>query len=203
MQLSNMNHHNEEQQIVEQLCQGSIKAFDGLYNKYSPKLYAFILKISNGNTYIAEEITQKVFVKIWELRQQVDPSKNFLNFIFTIGKNMLLQHYQHETVKYVYREHYLNANSESDNHTEAQLEFNSLNEQLDKIIEQLPPGRKKVLILSRKEFLPNKKIAEALNISESTVEKQLANALKFVRDKLSKVNKTLLLAWAMLINTNV
>lgn len=198
-----MNYHNEEQQIVEQLCNGSIKAFDWLYNKYSTKLYAFILKISNGNSYIAEEITQKVFVKIWELRQQVDPNKNFLNFIFTIGKNMLLQHYQHETVKYVYREHFLSNNSETDNDTEAQLEFNSLNEQLDKIIDQLPPGRKKVLILSRKQFLPNKKIAETLNISESTVEKQLANALKFVRDKLSKVNKTLLLLYVMLINANL
>ena len=37
-------------------------------NMYSAKLYNFIMKISNYDLYLAEEIVQRVFIKIWETR---------------------------------------------------------------------------------------------------------------------------------------
>ena len=38
---------------------------------YSAKLYNFIMKISNYDLYLAEEIVQRVFIKIWETRCQL------------------------------------------------------------------------------------------------------------------------------------
>lgn len=48
----------------------------------------------------------------------------------------------------------------------------------------LPPGCRRVLELSRIEHLPNKDIAQRLDISCVTVEKQLARALRLLRQSL-------------------
>ncbi|MFA6872112.1 MAG: sigma factor-like helix-turn-helix DNA-binding protein, partial [Bacteroidaceae bacterium] len=46
---------------------------------------------------------------------------------------------------------------------------------------EMPPRRKEIFILSRKEHLSYKEIAERLSISDRTVEKQISVALKFLK----------------------
>jgi RNA polymerase sigma-70 factor (family 1) len=171
---------------IQELREGSVKAFDFLYNQYSGKLYNFLMTISDRDTYLSEEIVQRVFVKIWETHQQVNPDKSFVNYIYTIARNMLMNNYQHQMVQFVYHEYVLANKSEADCGTEEDINYNSLNQQLDVIIDQLPPGRRQVFILSEKEDLSNKNIAIKLNISESTVEKQLSKAVKFVRERIKQ-----------------
>jgi RNA polymerase sigma-70 factor (family 1) len=171
---------------IQELREGSVKAFDFLYNQYSGKLYNFLMTISGRDTYLSEEIVQRVFVKIWETHQQINPDKSFVSYIYTIARNMLMNNYQHQTVQFVYHEYVLANKSEADYGTEEDINYNSLNQQLDVIIDQLPPGRRQVFILSEKEDLSNKNIAIKLNISESTVEKQLSKAVKFVRERIKQ-----------------
>ena len=49
---------------------------------------------------------------------------------------------------------------------EEELQAKELNNYIDKIIEELPPKQQEIFILSRKENLSHKEIAELLNISE-------------------------------------
>lgn len=171
---------------IQELREGSVKAFDFLYNQYSGKLYNFLMTISGRDTYLSEEIVQRVFVKLWETHQQINPDKSFVSYIYTIARNMLMNNYQHQMVQFVYHEYVLANKSEADYGTEEDINYNSLNQQLDVIIDQLPPGRRQVFILSEKEDLSNKNIAIKLNISESTVEKQLSKAVKFVRERIKQ-----------------
>ena len=175
-----------EKQDIEMLRKGSIAAFDVLYNRYSGKLYGFVLSISNNDTYLAEEIVQCVFIKIWETREQINSEKSFVSFLYTIARNILMNSYQHQMVEYVYREFVQSKFSEAHSETEQEVEYRLLEELVDSIVERLPEGRKKVFVLSKKEYLSNKEVAKVLGISESTVEKQLAAALKFVREQLTK-----------------
>ena len=171
---------------IQELREGSVKAFDFLYNQYSGKLYNFLMTISDRDTYLSEEIVQRVFMKIWETHQQINPDKSFVSYIYTIARNMLMNNYQHQMVQFVYHEYVLANKSEADYGTEEDINYNLLNQQLDVIIDQLPPGRRQVFILSEKEDLSNKNIAIKLNISESTVEKQLSKAIKFVRERIKQ-----------------
>lgn len=143
------------------------------------------MKISKGDSYWAEEIVQRTFVRLWEIHDQVDPGKSLISYLCTIAKNLLMNIYQRQTVEYIYAEYVLESAEEySDSNIDAVLDGKLLEEYIDRLAEELPPSRKKIFILSKRKHLTNKEIAVELNISESTVATQLSLALKFMKDKL-------------------
>ena len=46
----------DEKHLLIDLKGGSFQAFERLYNMYSGKLYNFIMRLSSGNQYMAEEV---------------------------------------------------------------------------------------------------------------------------------------------------
>ena len=54
-----------EKRLLTELKNGSFHAFERLYNMYSGKLYNFIMRISSGNQYMAEEVVQSAFIRVW------------------------------------------------------------------------------------------------------------------------------------------
>jgi len=73
---------------------------------------------------------------------------------------------------------------ENDDSTEKELDKNLLEEYIDKLADKLPPKRREIFILSRKDGLSNKEIAQKLNITESTIETQLSKALSFMKSEI-------------------
>ena len=47
-------------ELLQSLKEGSFSAFEKLYNLYSGKLYNFIMRLSSGNQYMAEEVVHRV-----------------------------------------------------------------------------------------------------------------------------------------------
>ena len=60
-------------------------------------------------------------------------------------------------------------------------------------IQKLPPRCKKTFLLSKESGLTNLEIAEHMNVSIKTVERQMTKAYKLLRDALGKKMKTILL----------
>lgn len=179
-----MNHDNEI--LIQPLKNGSVKAFDALYQLYSARLYNFVLKISKGDTYMAEEIVQRVFIKIWEDRSMLDTQKSFNAFICTIAKNMLINEYKHQMVEFVYQEYILQINEEGSSDGVDKIEYVFLEKYLNTLIEQLTPARREVYIMNRIDKLTVKEIAQRSGKSEKTIEKQLSEANEFIRRQFSK-----------------
>ncbi|MDR1161006.1 MAG: RNA polymerase sigma-70 factor [Tannerellaceae bacterium] len=192
---------HEEQLHIRNLKNGDITAFDYLYNKWSGKLYNFVMKMTTGECYLAEEIVQQVFIKIWENKSSLDPEKTFSTFIFTIARNLLFNIYQKRINELLYQENLMHS-VPAENTTEKEVEFRMLDEYINTLIEQLPPARKEVFILSRRHLYSNKEIAKKLNISENTVESQLRKAVSFLREKIAQhYNYSIsLLALCLLLN---
>ena len=179
-----MNHDNEI--LIQPLKNGSVKAFDALYQLYSARLYNFVLKISNGDTYMAEEIVQRVFIKIWEERSLLDTQKSFNAFICTIAKNMLMNEYKHQMVEFVYQDYILQINKDESSDGVDKIEYVFLEKYLNTLIEQLTPARREVYIMNRIDKLTVKEIAQRSGKSEKTIEKQLSEANEFIRRQFSK-----------------
>lgn len=173
-----------EKEELELLRNASKQCFEVLYHRYSGKLYNFLMKVSKGDTYMAEELVQRTFIKVWETREYINPEKSFISYLCTIAKNMLLNEFEHKTIQFIYEEYVKVRSTENDNSTENDVDKNLLEEYIDKLTAQLPPKRREIFILSRKEGLSNKAIAKQLNISESTIETQLSKALSFMRSQL-------------------
>lgn len=175
-----------EKEELELLKNASKQSFENLYHRYSGKLYNFVMKVSKGDTYIAEELVQRTFIKVWETKEFVNPDKSFISYLCTIAKNMLLNEYEHQTVQYIYHEYVKLNMTGIDSMTEKEVEKDLLEEYIDILTENLPPKRREIFILSRKEGLSNKRISELLQISESTIETQLSKALSFMKTQLQK-----------------
>lgn len=77
----NMVDSTAEIKILIELKEGSFQAFERLYVMYSGKLYNFVMRISSGNQYMAEEVVQSTFIRIWEVREKVDPESSFISFL--------------------------------------------------------------------------------------------------------------------------
>lgn len=142
------------------------------------------MRISGGDSYWAEEIVQRTFVRLWEIHDQVSLDKSLISYLCTIAKNLLMNVYQRQTVEYIYAEYVLESSEEYSDNADGELDGKLLEEYIDRLAEELPPSRKKIFVLSKRKHFTNKEIAVELNISESTVATQLSLALKFMRDKL-------------------
>ena len=190
-----------EKRLLTELKNGSFHAFERLYNMYSGKLYNFIMRLSSGNQYMAEEVVQSAFIRVWEVRERVEPESSFISFLCTIAKNLLMNMYQRQTVEYVYNEYLKNTGVDRDSQTEESIDLRFLNEYIDSLAEELPVQRKKIFILSKRQNYTNKEIAEMMGISESTVATQLSLAVKFMREQLMKhYDKIVALLFAFFVN---
>ncbi len=94
-----------EKEELDLLKNGSSPCFEALYHRYSGKLYNFLKKVSKGDSFMAEELVQRTFIKVWETRANINPDKSFISYLCTIAKNMLLNEYEHQTVQYIYSEY--------------------------------------------------------------------------------------------------
>lgn len=170
--------------LLKRLKEGDETAFESIYWKYNSYVFNFINSLLYDRV-LSEDITQSVFMKIWERRESIDPDKGFDAYLFTIARNMVYKETENrllsESAFYALSQQQTN----EDFLMEEKIDADSLRLYIDNLIEQLPLSRKEIFKLSRREHLSNKEIATRLSISEKTVETQLYRSLRFLKEKLS------------------
>ena len=65
--------------------------FKQLFDTYKNRLYGYVLAIAHSK-YVAEEITQEIFIKLWLCRDILHEVDNLEGYIFTIARNKTLNH---------------------------------------------------------------------------------------------------------------
>ena len=188
----------EDKLILKQFKEGNAEAFDAIYYKYSVKLYHFALGLVKDET-IAQDLVQEVFVNLWEKKDQVDPSLNFDNYIFTIAYNSIRKFFRKKSVETKFINKLLKDSPEIVESVEGAAIYSELLEIANKAIDKLPPKRKEVYKLSRQEGMKVKEIASKLNISPRTAENHLAKALSYLKEELSRIPLLTLLFYYLFI----
>lgn len=177
------NSNSDEKKLLLELSQGSELAFTNIYNQYKNKVYATALRITKSKIQ-AEEAVQDIFLKIWQNRENVVEVTQFENYIYIISRNHLFN-----SIKKIARETSLISEIEQKNtgiiDTDTNIKDEQYNTILDQIVEQLPPQQQKVYQMAKRDGLSHQKIGEDLGISTETVKKHMAQALKFIRLKIS------------------
>ncbi len=182
------NDHN----LVQLLQKGNVAAFDSLFEGYSQKLFGFALKYFKNES-DAEELVQEVFVKVWENRQTLKSELSFKYYLFTIALNQIRKHFNKKATSLRYLESLQNEPEFLDYQAVNDDNYESALQQINLIIEQMPPRRREIFTKSKLEGKSSKEIAAELNISAGTVDNQVSEALRFIRSRLSTGNIGLLL----------
>ncbi len=175
-----------EKELVQKLIEGDSFAFEVLFYKYRNKVKGFAVKMVPAQV-DPEEIVQEVFVKLWLKKEEVNPEKDFQSYLFSIAKNLILDHLKSAVNRKLYfvGEHFqqdLLDDEDPDNVLREGAEA-----KLQQLINEIPERRREIFRLSRFEGMSYKQIAERLNISENTVDSQIRNALAFLRKEFRKI----------------
>lgn len=160
--------------------------FEQAFLQSSGKIFNFVLSISNGNSWLAEEVTQTTFQKLWERLESSAQVENIDSYLFTIAKNIMFNLSRHETVKWIYQRYLMQHRKESELTTDQTIEGNFMMQYIRSLLEEMPPMRRKVFEMSKLDYYSTKEIAEQLNLSVSTIETHLQLGLRFMREELRK-----------------
>ncbi|MCL2098149.1 MAG: RNA polymerase sigma-70 factor [Bacteroidales bacterium] len=165
---------------LQALREGSHSSYENVYLHYVSSVKNF-LTILTRSAATAEEITQEVFVTLWEKRENIDPDKNISGYLYIIAKNFALKHFNKNKI-FLGTEYQVKDDPLLDVAPDEILIAKEKQLLTAMVIKGMPPKRKKVYELSRKEGLSNGEIADRLQISKNTVENHITTALKELRE---------------------
>lgn len=163
--------------------------YDILFKAHNIPIICFI------NTYIgnrdhAEDISQNVFLILWERWNEIDWSRSIKSYIYTIAKNLTLDYLRHQKIKQSFLQQQISNTKEIEDklNAEALACFNTdLFEQkqkikkIKKLVMALPFSDRKIFILSKFNNLTYNEISELIGVSPKTIEKRITISLKFLR----------------------
>jgi len=171
--MTDKQHIVEEQLLIKKLIKGDTNAFDLLFDRYSRKIYGFALRYLKSEV-DAEGVVQDVFLYIWNSRKNIRTDTNFRSYLFTITINLIKKVFRREAYQLRFMEE--SPALKADNSVDEQLEYASLLEEVDKLIDKLPERRRNIFIKSRKLGMSSKEIAEELGITPGTVDNQVSKS---------------------------
>jgi RNA polymerase sigma-70 factor (ECF subfamily) len=129
---------------------------------------------------IAKELTQDIFVSLWERRKE-NNILNLKHYLYKAIKYKIINYIRTQVTHQKY-EKYVEGNfDEKEYTTEEVIFFNDLTHSIEIGVSLLPVKTKEIFRLSREEHYPVKEIAKTLNISEKVVEYHITQALKTMR----------------------
>lgn len=175
------------------LKDGDKNAFNEIYERHWQRMAEYVLRVIKSQDE-AQDIVQEIFVSIWRRRETIEIKGSLVAYLLKSARNLSLKYIE----KNLHKENFYH--SLSTHLADVQLlkltpiEVKEMEEQLERAIDALPSKMREVFRLSRFENKSYKEIAAELGIAETTVKKQINNALKIIRSQFGgqNVNKMLL-----------
>lgn len=173
--------------------------FETIFRMYYSNLCAYANKfVYDVDT--SEEIVQEVFFQLWKQREEIGISTSLKSYLYRSVRNRSLNFIKHNRIKDEYENYSKQSKNNEVASPEDEIYASELEQKIVETIDQLPPERKKIFIMSRYDGLKYKEIAEKLNISIKTVENQMGKAIKYLRENLVDYLTILIIAIIILFN---
>lgn len=138
------------------------------------------------------DLVQEAFIKLWNNREQLDPAKSLKSYMFTIVRNLSLNHIRDHKNKLESiddRETSLDAliihqeQNTNDSYIKQTVKV------VKKLINKLPERQREAFELSRFDGLQHDEIAEVMNISARTVNNHIVSACNTLREEYEILNR--------------
>lgn len=170
---------------IRELKDGDEFFFRQVFDQYHQKLYFFILYKAKSE-YIAEEVVQMAFTKLWQCRRTLREEYTISTQLFRIATTILIDFLR----KYNNRDavtarlDVLDIEKGIDS-TNEKMRGAELQKQISEAVNDLPPVRRQVFEMSREQGMSYREIAETLSVSSKTVETHIYKALKQIKEHIS------------------
>lgn len=160
------------------------KIFNLVYDEYHSQIYGFILQRTQSS-YIAEEVTQLTFIKLWKQRHILSEQLAINIQLFGMARQVMIDLLRKEATRFKY-EGDAAVTPLTDSLIDA-IESKDLLQLMEHDIQNMPKMRRLVFELSRKQGLSHKEIAQLFSISPKTVEQHIGKALLQLKQHLYSI----------------
>lgn len=179
------------QKWTQKISESDKEAFNSLFRYLYPQLLHFSMRYTH-NKAAAADLTQDAFVRLWNMRRDLDRDFKVKAYLYRMVRNSSLNYIRDHSSKTVGLEE---IDMETETKMEMEIEEPRLEnpgensdtdlrmELLRSWIEELPDRRREAFELSRFEGLNHDEIAEVMEISSNTVNNHIVAALEFLKDR--------------------
>lgn len=181
------------QALVERAQAGDGEAFGELYERLAPKVYSYLYYHLKGQTHLAEDLTEEVFVKVIEkLGRYQNRGLPFSAWLFRIAHNHL--------VDYLRAQPKLGMSSLEACHAvperraEQSLELTLTHTELARALAHLTEDQRRVVVLRFLQGMSTAETARILGKTEDAVKKLQARGLQVLRKSLEAAAEALAVA---------
>lgn len=174
--------HFSQKNLIKQLKKGNSLAYSYLVDLHYKELCNYATSLARDD-FKSEDIVQNVIVRLWQQREKLNPNISIKNYLYKSVYNEFIDHYRKDLSISVLERKYIEV-MDSFIEVKEEDETKRLISLVEKEIEQLPNKCKETFLLSKKNGLTYKEIAEYKNVSVNTIEKQMVKAFSILRKKL-------------------
>ena len=176
----------DDRQLVETIRGGDADAFETLVRRKTSKVYALCYRII-GNAEDAKDISQLVFLKLWENLEKYDARYAFDTWLYRMVTNVAIDFMRNKQS----RDNAVNSNlrlvrTAADAEQGVVVQRKEVESVFEAVSSVLSPKQKTIFVMNQMEDLPSAEIAKILGCRESTVRNHLFNARKLMQQQLQK-----------------
>src|SRR5438874_560940 len=176
----------DDRELVQTIRGGDSDAFEQLVRRKTSKVYALCYRVI-GNAEDAKDISQLVFIKLWENLEKYDPAYAFDTWLYRMVTNVAIDFMRNKQS----RENAVNSNlrlvkTASDAEQSVVVQHKEIENVFNEVSSVLSPKQKTIFVMREMDDLPSSEIARILGCRESTVRNHLFNARKLMQQQLKK-----------------
>ena len=179
--------------LVKSYISGNENALSTLVNRHQSKIYGFIYsKLSDRD--VADDVFQDTFIKVIKTLKSnsYNEEGKFLPWVMRIAHNLIIDHYRKNKKMPMLREteefSIFSIISDNSLNIEGKMISDQVENDIQKIIEELPDDQKEVVMLRIYQDLSFKEISDLTGVSINTALGRMRYALLNLRKVIEKNN---------------
>jgi RNA polymerase sigma-70 factor (ECF subfamily) len=176
----------DDRQLVRSILDGEASAFETLVRRKTTKVYSLCYRVA-GNSEDAKDISQLVFVRIWENLEKYDPQYAFDTWLYRIVTNVGIDFIRSRQSREQAASSPLRLVKTSlEPDQQVAIQKKEIETIFNEAAAALSPKQKMIFAMREMQDIPSAEISRILGCRESTVRNHLFNARKVMQQIVEK-----------------
>jgi RNA polymerase sigma-70 factor (family 1) len=181
---------NRELLLLKRLSEGDRAAFDQIFHTHWDLVYSAAL-VMVKSAEMAGDISQDVFLSLWENRHKAIVIENIQGFLYNNVKFLVHKRLRRMKVEDAYVQYLAYKSSVTATTPEQENSFaaKQLQTSLQEGVAKLPPQQQRAFKLSREQGLSHEQISKIIGVSKSTVKDYIVRSIAYLRQHLTQYSR--------------
>lgn len=167
----------QDEDLLALLADNDNKAFETLYQRYAADLYEHAYRKFPA-PHLLEDMIQEIFISLYKKRATLTSIKSAKAYLYGALRNRILNELRNSLL---HEQHHRQLPALTSSETDNTYDLKLLEQRFTLALDKLSERSREVFLLSRRDHLSNREIAERLGISIKAVEKHIGKSLQVMR----------------------